>query len=103
MSGSLEKADMAHLVMDTLIAHEVDFVVTETMIAEREAEWRSTTSRTRSKEEYVKAVVAFAGLELIKYEYARIDRSRTTERYTVQLRSQYWADRQAVAKPGTLR
>jgi hypothetical protein len=85
---------MAHLVMDTMIGHELDLMIPESEIARRWEEWQSRVVATRSRSEYVKGLAAFAGLELIEYDSAVVERSIKLKRFDVRVRSRSWASRQ---------
>lgn len=85
---------MSHLVMDTIFAHAIDVIIAETEIELRRAEWDKLTGRTLSRSDYIKGLLAFCGIELIDYHNARVHRNMKLQRWEIEIRSKYWADRQ---------
>lgn len=83
-----------HLVMDTIIVHELDFSIPDEIVAERSEEWSTNVLKTRSREEYIKGLAHFAGLDLIKYSFARVWREPRGTVLRVELRSAHWRSKQ---------
>ena len=80
-----------HLVMDTLISHELELTIPAGEVAARLAEWnRLQTARTRS--DYVKGIAEFVGLELIDYDNADVRRDPKGN-FSAKIRSEHWTMR----------
>jgi hypothetical protein len=84
---------MAHLVMDTLIAHELELRIPVEAIMERLPEWNATVLTARSRSEYIKGMAAFCGLELLTYEVADVRRLKNGS-FVVKVYSDQWVMRQ---------
>lgn len=83
-----------HLVMDLLVVHELDFTITDEQIAERNVDWVAKVKTTRSREEYIKGLAWFAGIDLIKYTFAKVTPVPGRAMMQVQIRSAHWASKQ---------
>lgn len=83
-----------HLVMDFIVAHELDFIITDEQIAERSVDWVTKVAATRSREEYIKGLAWFAGIDLIKYTFAKVTPVPHAAKIQIQIRSALWASRQ---------
>lgn len=83
-----------HLVMDVLIVHELDFIITDEQIADRNEDWVSKVMTTRSRAEYIKGLAWFAGIDLIKYTFAKVTRRPHADWFSVEIRSAFWASKQ---------
>lgn len=82
-----------HLVIDTIIAHELDFTIPQTAIDGRNEEWVTKVLKNRSREEYIKGLAAFVGIDLIKYTFAKVQFDLKQRCWRVELRSAHWASR----------
>jgi hypothetical protein len=78
-----------HLVMDTIIAHELELTITQAQIEARQSEWHKALTST-SRSQYIKALMAFVGIELIDYDSAVVHRRKSGD-FVVQVRSVAWA------------
>jgi hypothetical protein len=83
---------MAHLVMDTIIGHELDVIIRQSEIERRGEEWHKLVVGTLSRSDYIKGLLAFGGLELIEYHTAVVE--QTIPAIAVRVRSKAWALRQ---------
>ena len=83
-----------HLVMDTLILHELDVSIPATVIEERRPEWIAMVVTARSRSEYVKGIAAFCGMELIEYDSAVVEQDKQTSHWRLRARSSQWLLRQ---------
>lgn len=83
-----------HLVIDTIITHELDFTIPQSAVVERSEEWVTKVLKNRSREEYIKGLAAFVGIDLIKYSFAKVTFDVKRRCWLVELRSTHWASRQ---------
>jgi hypothetical protein len=82
-----------HLVFDTIIAHELDFTIPQSVIDERSEEWVTKVLKNSSREEYIKGLAAFMGIDLIKYTFAKVTHDTKARLFRVELRSAHWASK----------
>lgn len=82
-----------HLVIDMLVVHELDFTIPQTAIDARTEEWVTKVQKNNSREEYIKALAAFVGIDLIKYTFAKVHHDVKGRRYNIELRSAHWASK----------
>lgn len=78
---------MAHLVMDTLILHELHLDISDQVIVERQEEWTQVLTAT-SRSDYIKGLLRFCGMELLDYDTAIVRRLPDRAMYSVQLLSE---------------
>ena len=83
-----------HLVLGTLIVHELDLSISAETIAARFDEWKKVMT-AKSRSDYVKGMFAFAGMELLDYDHADVRRDLKGN-FRAQVRSQHWTARQCV-------
>lgn len=82
-----------HLVIDTIIAHELDFTIPQSDVDARNVEWVTKVLKNRSREEYIKGLAAFVGIDLIKYTFAKVQFDVKRRCWRIELRSAHWANR----------
>lgn len=83
---------VVHLVMDTLVIHELRVNIPDEAIEERRPEWIATVITAKTRSEYVKGLLHFCGLDLLDYDTALIE--RTLNSYLVRLSSEQYNLRQ---------
>ena len=83
-----------HLVMDTLILHELDVSIPAAEIQARSADWIAMVVTARSRSDYVKGIAAFCGMELIEYDTAVVEQDKKTHVWRLRARSSQWLLRQ---------
>lgn len=89
---------MARLVIDLLFAHSIDMTITAEQVAARRDEWHKLAT-ARFREEYIKGVAEFAGVDLLDYGYADLRFDLPTGNWTLKLRSKLWLQSQLDSKP----
>lgn len=81
--------------MDTIIGHELEVTIRESDIACRWEEWQKLVVGTFSRSVYIKGLLQFAGIELLDYDTAVVERDLQRKWFRVYVRSKAWALRQA--------
>jgi hypothetical protein len=84
---------MAHLVIDTLILHELQLHIPAQTILERLPEWIATVVTARSRSARIQGMAHFCGIELIEYDSA-VDNKDRDGNWFVHARSSQWLLRQ---------
>jgi hypothetical protein len=86
---------MAHLVMDTIIGHQLEVTIRESEIERRGDEWHKLTVGKFSRSLYIKGLLEFAGIELLDYDTAVVEHNALRQCHIVHVRSKAWGMRQA--------
>lgn len=82
-----------HLVMDTLILHEIQVTIPAPDIKARLPEWIATVVTAKCRSDSIKGILAFCGIELLEYDSGIVSKDKAGNT-VVYLRSKQWMLRQ---------